>query len=229
MRGLFSLSLAAVVGLATTGNTAFAQHHHHHGGHYWGGGYGYSPYLDIHRGHVDIHTTPIVPFGGYHHHGYGGYGYGYGASWFTPIVTQPVYSQPSTVIVNAQPAQAQPQQLPAPKFGAYANVPRVAADLADFANSMCLTMHRRFQNRPGFNATYRGAYSVLQQAQAIRDLSINPANREEIAARLPKIDEAMHSVFADVGGWIGEPSGSTSDDIAALKQDVGQVGAALTI
>lgn len=219
---------AVVVGLAMSGQMAFGQHHHHGGHSYWGSGHHYSPgYYGGHHGSVGIHLSPVIRFGGHHHHGYNSYGYGYGANWYSPIVAAPVYTQPSGVIVNAQPAQPQPQQLPAPRFGAYANVPRVAADLADFANTMCLTMHRRFQNRSGFNATYRVAYSVLQQTQAIRDLSINPANREEIAARLPKIDEAMHSVFADVGGWIGEPNGSTSDDIAALKQDVGQVGAAL--
>lgn len=236
MRWLFGLSLAAVVGLATTGNMAFAQHHHHggHGHSYWGSShYHYQPahfdvhrgHLDYHRGHVDVHVTPSYSHGGHHHHGYGGYGYGYGASWFTPIVTQPVYSQPSTVIVNAQPAQ--PQQLPAPKFGAYANVPRVAVDLADFANTMCLTMHRRFQNRPGFNGTYRVAYGVLQQAQAVRDLSGNLGNREEITKRLTRIDEDMHRVFADIGDWVNDPSGATADDINTLKQDAGQFGAAL--
>ena len=228
MRWLLGLSLAAAVGLATTGDMAFAQHHHHHGHSYWGGGYGYAPHLDVHRGHLDLHVAPVVQYGGHHHHSYGGYGYGYGSTWLTPAVTQPIYTQPNTVIVNSAPAQpAAPQQLPAPCYGAYAQVPRVAADLAEFANAMCLTMHKRFQNRPGFNLTYRGAYGVLQQAQAIRDLSGNPGNRGEIIRRLPKIDEDMHRVVAETGVWVHEPSGSTADDINTLKRDVDQVGGAL--
>ncbi len=233
MRCLLGLSVAAVVGLVATGNMAFAQHHHHHGGHYWGGGgYGYSPHLDVHRGHLDVHVSPVVPYGGHHHH-YSG-GYGYGSTWVSPVVTQPfvntqpVIAQPSTVIVNSAPAQpAAPQQLPAASFGAYAQVPRVASDLADFANSMCLTMHKRFQNRAGFNGTYRAAYGVLQQAQAIRDLSGNPGNRTEITRRLPKIDEDMHRVYAEVGPWVNDSSGSTADDINTLKREVEQVGGVL--
>lgn len=237
MRCLLGFVLTAVAGWLAIPNTALAQHHHHggHGGHsYWGSGHHYSPsHFGGHHGHgghgfgghVGLHITPSHSHGGHHHHNYGGYGYGYGASWFTPIVTQPVYSQPSTVIVNAQPAQ--PQQLPAPQFGAYANVPRVAADLADFSNTMCLTMHRRFQNRPGFNGTYRVAYGVLQQAQAVRDLSGNRANREEITKRLTAIDEDMHRVFADIGEWVNDQNGATGDDINTLKQDAGQFGSAL--
>lgn len=234
MRWLISLSAVAALFCGASGNVALAQHRHHNHGHsYWGSGHHYSPaHIDVHRGHLDLHSghhsTPIVPFGGHNHYGghhlYSG-GYGYGATWFTPVVTQPVYTQPSTVIVNSAPAQ--PQQLPEPRFGAFAQVPRVAADLADFANNMCLTMHRRFQNRPGFNATYRVAYGVLQQAQAIRDLSGNPGNNQEITRRLPKIDEDMHRVFADVGDWVNEPNGATADDTNALKQDAGQVGGAL--
>lgn len=239
MRWLLGLSLAAVVGLATTGNMAFAQHHHHHGGSYWNSGhYDYHPahydvhrgHLDYHPGHYDFHRGPHVSVGGQNF--YQG-GYGYGSTWVSPIIAQPVVqqpfvTQPSTVIVNSAPAQpAAPQQLPAASFGAYAQVPRVATDLADFANAMCLTMHKRFQNRPGFNGTYRGAYGVLQQAQAIRDLSGNPGNRGEIIRRLPKIDEDMHRVVAETGVWVNEPSGSTADDINTLKRDVDQVGGAL--
>ena len=211
------------------------RHGHSHGNSYWGSGhYHYQPgHVDVHRGHLDYHpgttiyhSNPGISIGG-HNHGHNHYsgGYGYGATWFTPIVAQPVLTQPSTVIVNATPAQ--PQQLPAPKFGAYAAVPRVASDLADFANSMCLTMHRRFQNRPGFNGTYRVAYGVLQQAQALRAMSNNPGTREEITKRLTQIDDDMHRVFADVGEWVNDPSGATADDINALKQDAGQVGGAL--
>lgn len=238
MRWLLGLSLAAVVGLAMNGNMASAQHHHGgHGGHYWGGGHHYSPgHIDVGWGHGGVsvgghlsggHHSGHHNYHGYLGHGHGGYGYGYGygANWFNPVVTQPVITQPSTVIVNSAPAQ--PQQLPAPRFGAFAQVPRVASDLADFANTMCLTMHRRFQNRPSFNATYRVAYGVLQQAQAVRDLSRNPANREEITTRLTRIDEDMHRVFADVGEWVNAPNGATADDINTLKQDAGQVGGAL--
>ena len=239
MRWLLGLSVAAIVGLATTGNMAFAQHHHHHGGSYWNSGhYDYHPahydvhrgHLDYHPGHYDYHRGPHVSFGGQSI--YQG-GYGYGSTWFSPIiaqpvVTQPFVSQPNTVIVNSAPAQpAAPQQLPAPKFGAYAAVPRVASDLADFANSMCLTMHKRFQNRAGFNGAYRGAYGVLQQAQALRDLSGNPGNRAEITRRLPKIDEDMHHVYTEVGPWVNDSSGSTADDINTLKREVDQVGGAL--
>lgn len=237
MRWILGLS-AAVVGLATAGNMAFAQHHHGggHGHSYWGSGHHYSPshhgggHVGVHLGSghhsgVGIHVSPGHSYGGHHHHNYGGYGYGYGANWYSPIVSQPIYSQPSTVIVNSAPVQ--PQPLPAPKFGAYANVPRVAADLADFANTMCLTMHKRFQDRPNFNATYRVAYGVLQNAQAVRDLSGNPANREEIIKRLTRIDEDMHVVFADIGGWLNDASVGSSNDVATLKQDAGQVGGAL--
>ncbi|MFM9962585.1 MAG: hypothetical protein ACKV2Q_15340 [Planctomycetaceae bacterium] len=231
MRWLISLSAVAALFCGVSDNVALAQHRHHSHGHsYWGSGHHYSPaHIDVHRGHLDLHSghhsTPIIPFGGHNHHHHYSSGYGYGATWFTPVVTQPVYSQPSTVIVNAAPAQ--PQQLPAPKFGAYAQVPRVASDLADFANSMCLTMHRRFQNRPGFNGTYRVAYGVLQQAQAIRAMSNNPGTREEVTKRLTQIDDDMHRVFADVGEWVNDPNGATADDINTLKQDAGQVGGAL--
>ena len=240
MRWIISLSAVAALCCGTMVSVAQAQHHHH-GGSYWGSGNYYSPgHIDINLGHGYVsghsgyYATPIVPFGGHHHHNYGGYNYGYGATWVSPVVTQPfvntqpVFTQPSTVIVNANPAQpAAPSQLPTPKFGAYAQVPRVAADLADSANAMCLTMHKRFQNRPGFNATYRVAYSVLQQAQAIRDMSGNPAYREEITKRLPKIDEDMHRIYAEIGGWVNESSNSSADDIATLKRDVEQVGGAL--
>lgn len=235
MRRLLGLSIAAVVGLATTSNMAFAQHHHHgHGGHYWGSGHHYSPgHIDIGHGHLGVHVSPSIghghhsygSYGGHHHHNYGGYGYGYGATWLNPVVTQPVISQPSTVIVNSTPAQ--PQPLPEPRFGAYAQVPRVADDLASFTNNLCLTMHRRFQNQPGFNGTYRIAYGVLQQAQFLRNLSSGSPNREELARRLPRIDDDMHRLTAEISSWIGDQSGATADDIAALKQDVGQVGGAL--
>lgn len=243
MRLFFGLIAGIAMILATVSPAAFAQHRHHHHGHsYWGSGhYHYQPgHYDVHRGHLDYHpgtsvyhSTPGISIGigghshghnhGHHHHYYGGYGYG--SAWLTPIVTQPVITQPSTVIVNATPAQ--PQQLPAPKFGAYAQVPRVAADLASFANNLCLTMHKRFQNQPDFNATYRVAYAVLQQAQTIRDMSGNVAYREEITKRLPKIDEDMHVVVETIGPWVSESSGASAGDIAALKQDVGQVGGAL--
>ncbi len=238
MRLLISLSVVAALCWGAAGNVALAQHHHHHGNYWSSGHYDYHPaHYDVHRGHLhyhpghyDYHTGPHVSFGGQSN--YQG-GYGYGSTWVSPIIAQPVVqqpfvTQPSTVIVNSAPAQpAAPQQLPAASFGAYAQVPRVAADFADFANSMCLTMHKRFQNRPGFNGTYRVAYGVLQQAQAIRDLSGNPGNRAEITRRLPKIDEDMHRVYAEVGGWVNDASGSTTDDINTLKRDVDQTGGAL--
>lgn len=238
MRWIISLSAVAALCWGAAGNVAVAQHHHHHGSYWNSGHYDYHPgHYDVHRGHLDYHPG----HSDYHrgtHGSFGGQnfyqgGYGYGSTWVSPIITQPVVtqpfvSQPSTVIVNSAPTQpAAPQQLPAASFGAYAQVPRVAADFADFANAMCLTMHKRFQNRPGFNGTYRVAYGVLQQAQAIRDLSGNPGNRAEITRRLPKIDEDMHRVYAEVGGWVNEPSGSTADDINTLKRDVDQTGGAL--
>lgn len=243
MRWLISLSaVAALVGGMSSG-PAMAQHHHHHGS-YWGGHYDYHPahydvhgnHLHYHPGHYDYHRGPHVSFGGQSY--YQG-GYGYGSSWLSPVVTQPfvssqpvvaqqVITPPSTVIVNSAPAQAAaPSQLPEPKFGAYASVPRVAADLASFTNNLCLTMHKRFQNQPGFNATYRVAYSVLQQAQSIRDMSGNGAYREEITKRLPRIDEDMHRVVAEISPWVGDQSASPADAIALLKQDVAQVGGAL--
>ena len=238
MRWIIPLSAVAALCWSGTANVALAQHHHHHGSYWNSGHYDYHPaHYDVHRGHLDYHPAhsdyhrgPHVSFGGQNF--YQG-GYGYGSTWVSPIVTQPfintqpVFTQPSNVIVNATPAQpAAPTQLPAPKFGAFAQVPRVAADLADSANAMCLTMHKRFQNRPGFNATYRAAYSVLQQAQAIRGMSGNPAYRKEITKRLPKIDEDMHRVYAEIGPWVNESSNS-SDDITTLKRDVEQVGGAL--
>ncbi|TXT23483.1 MAG: hypothetical protein FD138_3236 [Planctomycetota bacterium] len=237
MHQRISFAVIAVLAWATSDQLAVAQHHHHgHGHSYWGSGhYHYRPsHFDVHRGHLDyhpgtttFHSTPGHSIGGHnhghHHHYYGGYGYG--SAWLTPIVTQPVISQPSTVIVNATPAQ--PQQLPEPRFGAYAQVPRVADDLASFANNLCLTMHKRFQNQPGFNGTYRIAYGVLQQAQFLRNLSSGSPNREELARRLPRIDEDMHRLTAEISPWVGDQSGASADDVAALKQDVGQVGGAL--
>ncbi len=238
MRLLISLSVIAALCWGAAENIALAQHHHHHGSYWNSGHYDYHPgHYDVHRGHLDYypghydyHRGSHGSFGGQNY--YQG-GYGYGSTWVSPIiaqpvVTQPFVSQPSTVIVNSAPAQpSAPQQLPAASFGAYAQVPRVAADFADFANAMCLTIHKRFQNRPGFNGTYRIAYGVLQQAQAIRDLSGNPGNRAEITRRLPKIDEDMHRVYAEIGVWVNEPSGSTADDINTLKRDVDQTGGAL--
>ncbi len=237
MRKFKVLSFIIALSIAAT-PAAFAQHHHHHGhGHsYWGSGhYHYQPgHYDVHRNHLHYHpgttvyhsNSGVVIGGhnhGHHHHYYGGYAYG--AGWLTPIVTQPVIAQPSTVVIG--PTVVQQQQLPEPKFGAYAQVPRVAADLASFANNMCLTMHQRFQNQPSFTATYRVAYSVLRQSEAVRDLSGNFDTREEITKRLPIIDEDMHRVVAEISPWMNNQSAGASDAINALKQDVGKVGGAL--
>ena len=86
-----------------------------------------------------------------------------------------------------------------PKFGAYANVPKVSADVAALVNRLCLTMHRGFRDRDDFDDAYAAAYSVLQQSQKIRDLARAPANRKEVAKRLEKLDDGMHRVFAEVG------------------------------
>jgi len=220
----------AIVGLMVSaavisGRPALAQHHHHHHHHhahhhhhygYYGQGYSTGGYY--------VH--------GHHHHYCGhGYGYGYGSAWLTPVAQAPIAQAPGqwANTGNAAPAAQQPagSALPAPTFGAYTQVPRVAADLPYYANNLCLTMHKKFQARPDFNATYRQAYALMQKAKTIRDLSANPANREEIARRLPLIDEDMHTVVGGLEAWVSDSAGGPASDVAALKQDVAQLGNAL--
>ena len=205
-------------------------HHHHHHGH--------------HHHHYGTYGQGYSTGGGYYAHGHyhycgHGYGYGYGSAWLTPVAQAPVAQSqiaqaPSAGqwanTVNAAPtAVAQPAgaALPAPTFGAYTQVPRVAADLPYYANNLCLTMHKTFQARPDFNATYRQAYALMQKVKTIRDLSASPANREEIARRLPLIDEDMHTVVGGLEAWVNNSAGAPASDIAALKQDVAQLGNAL--
>lgn len=92
---------------------------------------------------------------------------------------------------------------------------------------MCLALHRGFKERDAFDDAYAAAYSVLQQSQKIRDLARDPNNRQEVAKRLEKLDEAMHRVFAEVGEWTNDPKESANKEIENLKRDFGVLGNAV--
>lgn len=113
------------------------------------------------------------------------------------------------------------------KFGAYANVPKVSSDVAVLANRLCWTLHRGFKDRDDFDDAYAAAYSVLQESQKIRDLARNPDNRKEVAKRLEKLDEGMHSVFAEVGEWTNDPNLTGNKEVENLKRDFGVLGNAV--
>lgn len=114
-----------------------------------------------------------------------------------------------------------------PKFGAYANVPTVSADVAKLANRVCLTLHKSFRGRPDFKPAYVQAYELLQMTQRIRDLAREGENREELSKRLEQLDGAMHAFYGKAEEWLSQTDGEMPPAEAKLQDDVNALGEAI--
>ncbi|MGC1274642.1 MAG: hypothetical protein WBC44_13130 [Planctomycetaceae bacterium] len=209
---LFATGLLVVTG------TASAQHHYdHYEGRYDRRGARYDDY----RSHSIYHPSPST----------------YQPPRTNYVQPQSYYPQPSysdpyggsshsyAPVVTSRPSYRG-------TYGGYSHVDDLAVQLEDRANDMCLEMYDNYQHNPGYKATYREAYQILQKAKYIHGLE-HAGNRDRIRQAVVELDSLFHHVQDDVRNWSrhshyysnagGLPSktAAVEDTLHHLMNDVG--------
>lgn len=114
-----------------------------------------------------------------------------------------------------------------PAFGAYAEVPKVASDVVQLADRLCVTIRDEFGGRWNYSYGQSAANEVLVQAAQVRELAATSTGREAVALRLAELDASMHRAHAQFDVWIDEPRGATVQGVARLKRDLELLGNAV--
>lgn len=179
--------MVACVALLLPATTAKAQHHHDGGGH----GHGFGIHIDSGHhdvGHYDHHSDwhYVVPH--YDSHYYGTYYSDAGINYYTP---RTYVTDPGTYVA-AKPVEIE--------FGGYAHVDDLSGRLELLANDLCLDLHYNYEHNPGFAATYREAYKILDTAKYVHAKE-HQGDKAEVAQRVDELDGLLHHVQGEVKGW----------------------------
>jgi hypothetical protein len=92
------------------------------------------------------------------------------------------------------------------RFGGREHLTELANDVYEKANSVCWEMNNRYKHNRDFDATYREAYKILQDAKNIRKLISEGYYRQrhtsdEIERDLKDLDRLFHHIEEDIADW----------------------------
>ena len=119
------------------------------------------------------------------------------AHYYTP--TPIVRINPATIqTAHLHPVQAaQPVQM---EFGGFARCEDLAGRLETEANRLCLDMFYNYQHNPGFQETYKEAYSLLESAKFIHAKQ-HQGDRDAIRHHVTQMDGLLHHVQGELQPW----------------------------
>lgn len=120
-----------------------------------------------------------------------------GAHYYTPT---PIVRLAPTSFHSAQlhPVQvAQPVQL---QFGGFARCEDLAGRLEIEVNRLCLDMFYNYQHNPGFNETYKEAYSLLESSRYVHAKE-HQGDRDAIRHQVTQMDGLLHHLEGDLQQW----------------------------
>lgn len=184
MTAIPSRICALIVALLMPASAALAQHHHQNVHHHHGSHFGHSNW------------NYVVPHYDSHHH-HGSYYVQDNAYYYTPTPVTRIISGPQTASVVPVQVVEKPVAL---TFGGYARCEDLAGRLATDANRLCLDMHYNYQHNPGFAATYREAFDLLQAAKYVHAKE-HQGDREAIRQQVTNMDRLFHHVQEEMARW----------------------------
>lgn len=208
--------------------SAFAQHHghRHHGrglplrGRYWSG--------HLSRGHDHYHWQYCLL--GAHHHQYGAY-YSHGESnscapvggsmqLDQQLLESPQLAEtefiPSNILpplpTNPQPPEKIPsaEQYLKLELHGLQHTEDLAARLELETNRWCLDMHYNYKHNPGFAATYREAYRLLEMAKTIHSADFTQ-HQDAIGLLVNKFNQSFHLLEEKMKPWTRQELRSVGD------------------
>ena len=154
---------------------------HHHGSHFGHSNWNYV--VPAHHG-VHQHSGSFYVQGDAHYY------------TPTPIVRVAPASFQSAQVYPT-PVVQQPVQL---QFGGFARCEDLAGRLETEANRLCLDMFYNYQHNPGFAATYKEAYSLLESSKYVHAKQ-HQGDREAIRHHVTQMDGLLHHVQDELRQW----------------------------
>lgn len=181
-----------------TATPANAQHNHrghndvvHHGNHH-----DIVHHHGSHFGHSNWNYVVPAHHGGHQHSG-SFYVQG-DAHYYTPTpIVRVAPASFQSAQVYPTPVVQQPVQL---QFGGFARCEDLAGRLETEANRLCLDMFYNYQHNPGFAATYKEAYSLLESSKYVHAKQ-HQGDREAIRHHVTQMDGLLHHVQDELRQW----------------------------
>lgn len=130
---------------------------------------------------------------------------------YRPESRRPVSIPVPVVVPTRTPLQASGRSQNE-AFGARLHVDELAVQLTRQVTAALWEMHLHHRHSPGFAATYREMYSLLNDAKHVHELAHEEVRRprlgerDHIARDLLNMDELLHHVEDDIAGWSSHSS-----------------------